>query len=1033
MRNYFFGKAARRALALAVACFLPGMAKAQTAPLTLTLDAGTTVTSFIPFHVFGANTAYWVSKADNLAAQPLVQAAGNYFLRWPGGGQSDNYHWNGTGSFDASGRWVPDNTNYSAGFVSILEHRGTTSPFTNWVDQDWSSHVVDGDPSTSWLSNAGTNFPNHQWVELDLTGQFAPGGVTQVSGVTILWGTPSASSFQVQYWSGSNWPPPYQGSNESLWVNTSAGTLAGSGDGTTQGVTFNTVSTEYLRVLLTSSKAGPGGTYSIAELYVDGPSGQVSRNTGTQTNGTPNQAWAAASSTDNASTFYYNPDFNFEDYMAYCNSFTPHAVPLITTNLGTGTPQEAAAWVHYANVVKGYGIKYWQAGNEVNGRWETGGPVNAADHVKRFIQYYEAMKAEDPSILVVGPVMAMNGDITSESSILYDGRSFIEDYIRLTAAAGVSLHGNASYYFDGLDFHWYPFWGSFGAAQALNAGGQLDSLAVNIRGLLTSAGVTGVDNIPFIMSEYNSTADEQDFNVQLGNGLFVAETLGHFITAFGPAAHANYWAVMNGGTCGTVPTGGDPGYLNRANDGYLYQPRAGYWAMQMLTHDWALPADTRGHSLVRTSANGEPGTELTAYSDYRPDGVLALAVVNKDPVTVFDAVVSVGPFVPNDTARGWSFDSSNYRWVTTGSTPYHADPDAAPSTFTAAGSRGAFPVTFRPFSITVLQFTNSGVPTNTPTATLTTTPTPTPTPVPHYGPVTLVDDFEDPARDGVPPARTDLWGGGWSLSVAAGSGITVSYGAPGAAGTGRAASVYGTIGASPTPGWSNATASLAGQWPSRPFNLATGGIVGLEFWFYGDGASYRVTLPSQAVTDYDYYGVQVTPPKGQWTFYQVPFSAMTRQGWGTQTGLPAAFKGTDCTGIQFSTQGTGAFAYRIDQVGFYTAAGTTPTPTPVTSQSPTATPFSQGSAPVIYPNPWRGQDLAKVQLWLKEAGPVRMGIFTSSFRKVADRTYPNLPAGPQKLGLDLKDSRGDSLADGLYYVVVKTPSGRDTAKLLILR
>ena len=721
---------------------------AQSAPLTLNLDASTTLTTFIPFDVFGANTAYWAGKADNLAVRPLVEAAGNYFLRWPGGGQSDNYHWNGTGAFDASGHWVPDNTNYSPGFVSILKYRGTTSPFTNWVDKDWASHLVDGDPSTAWLSNTGTNFPTHQWVELDLTGKFAPGGATQVNAVTILWGTPSAASFQVQYWTGPNWPPPYQGSNESLWADTSAGISAGTGDGTTQNVTFNQVSTEYLRILLTSSTAGAAGAYSIRELYVAGPAGQVSRNNASQTNGMPDQTWVVASSTDNASTFYYSPDFNFEDYMAYCNSFTPHAAPLITTNLGTGSAQEAAAWVRYANVVKGYGIKYWQAGNEVNGRWETGGPVNAADHVKRFIRYYDAMKAVDPSIRVVGPVMAMNGDITSESSVLYDGRSFIDDYIRLTAAAGVSLHGNANYYFDGLDFHWYPFWGSFTAAQALNSAGQLDALASNIWGYLASAGVTGVANIPFIMSEYNSTADEQNFNVGLGNGLFVVEALGHFITAFGPKGHANYWAVLNGGSCGTVPTGGDPGYLNRFNDGYQYQPRAGYWAMKMMTHDWAIPADTRGHSLVLASTNGASTSLVTAYADYRPDGVLSLVVVNKDPVTVLNAVVKVGPFPANTQAAGWALDASNYSWVTTGSTPYHASPDNAPTSFSIMGSGGSFPVTFRPFSITVLQFTHSSQPTNTPLATPALTPTATPTRTPAVFGAAQPTLWPNPVKDG---------------------------------------------------------------------------------------------------------------------------------------------------------------------------------------------------------------------------------------------------------------------------------------------
>ena len=171
--------------------------------------------------------------------------------------------------------------------------------------------------------------------------------------------------------------------------------------------------------------------------------------------------------------------------------------------------------------------------------------------------------------------------------------------------------------------------------------------------------------------------------------------------------------------------------------------------MKMMTNDWAIPGDSNSHQLVQVSTNSEPNTLLAAYSDYRPDGVLSLAVVNKDPVTVFNSVVSLAsPFTANGTAVGWTFNSSNYQWVTTGSTPYHASPDTAPATFSATGPGGAFPVTFQPYSLTILQFTNSSYPTNTATSTPTITSTPTATNTPNYGPLTLVDNFDDLTRDG---------------------------------------------------------------------------------------------------------------------------------------------------------------------------------------------------------------------------------------------------------------------------------------------
>ncbi len=936
--NRHFLRAALSGFALGAA-LLPAILPAQTAPVTLTLNAASTLTSFYPISIFGNNTAYWIHKSDNMNTQPLVQAAGNFFLRYPGGSSSDDYHWNGTGTFNpgttpGSSYWTPDNTTYTPGFVGYETYRGTTSSYGT------PSQVTDGNTSTAWVSNADTNLPNHQWVELDLTGSagagFPANAVTQINAVTIIWGTPSAATFQVQYWNGQNWyPEPYMRSPEygaSGWATVSAGTLTGSGDGTTQGVTFNTVSAENVRILLTSSTAGAGGAYSIAELYVNGPSGQVSKNTAANTNNSPNQTWVVASSTDPSGTFNNSPDFNFEDYMSYVHSFSPTAIPLITVNFGTGTAQEAAAWVHYANGVKGYGIKYWQIGNETEGAWETGGPINTQDYVKRYIEYFDAMRAEDSSIIITGPVSGSFLD----SSNNYDYNSAVQDFIAMAAAAGVSLHGNANYYVDAIDYHWYPNYGSYPAAQALTSTGSLDSYPVSINNWLTTAGVN--TNIPVLMSEFNSDPSDYNFQVGLGDGLWVADALGHFIKAFGPRGFCNLWDVLNGGSGTTNASGGDLGYLNVANDGHQYQPRATYWAMKMMTNDWAIPGDANSHQLVQTSTNSEPNTLLAAYSDYRPDGVLSLAVVNKDPVTVFDAVVSVGPFAANNTANGWTFNSTNYQWVNTGATPYHASPDTAPTAFTASGSGGAFPVTFQPYSITVLQFTNSGLPTNTPTVTFTVTSTPTSTPTPNYGPLTLVDNFEDLTRDGVAPARTDLWNGTWTISAAANSGITVQYGvSPGAAGTNHAVSLHGNIGTAGGNGWSNYTGPLS-QWPLTAYNLSGSGIVGLEFWFYGDGATYRVTVPSQAVTDYDYYGYQITPKAGQWTFYQIPFSMMARQGWGAQTGLPANFPGTDATEIQFSTQATGAFSYQIDEIGFYSASGFSPTLTPTATWTKTATP-----------------------------------------------------------------------------------------------
>ncbi len=111
---------------------------------------------------------------------------------------------------------------------------------------------------------------NAQWTYVDL------GTAKSIDSVTIVWGTPHATSFEVQTWSNNaNWPPPYQATGGGTWQTTSAGTQAGT-DGT-QTIRFDTVTAELVRVddgKLRSS----GGAYAIAELTVSGGGAQVSTN-----------------------------------------------------------------------------------------------------------------------------------------------------------------------------------------------------------------------------------------------------------------------------------------------------------------------------------------------------------------------------------------------------------------------------------------------------------------------------------------------------------------------------------------------------------------------------------------------------------------------------------------------------------------------------------------------------------------------------------------------------------------------------------
>jgi alpha-L-arabinofuranosidase len=505
--------------------------------------------------------------------------------------------------------------------------------------------------------------------------------------VLIVWGDaadktwPYAKKFTIQYWDPKDsrqWMP--YDADKSSWLDTSAAGITGTGG--TQEITFKKVNSQYIRILMAESAGGTTGTYSIAGLKIFENGIELPPKDGSS---------IVASSCNTAAKLGNGASwiFGFEQYMEFINSFGPvKASPLIIVNLGSGTPQMAAAWVKYANKIKGYGIKYWEVGNENGGQWETGGPMNVYDYTRRFIKFYEAMKAEDPSITIIAQGQA-------------DGRSGTYDGVTaINAFLGRLAKEKKEHYAEGLVTHQYPNWGQKVEDLLLSPKKGMEDTAMQVKKALEK--YPKLKDIPVWITEFN-TSDQikpHDISVRLENGLWLAQYIPEFIRQFGNRGYMNMWDVLNGGTAITNPTGGDHGYLQSESGPYQYQERADYWTMKMLTNYWSSPGDDREHIMVE-SVTAEP--MLACYANRKPDGSLALLVVNKDPKNSYNVPVIIKGFTPAAEARVWSFDKNNYQW-NTDSTPYHADPDKAPSESAIKGTAGNFKYEFPAYSITVLQF-----------------------------------------------------------------------------------------------------------------------------------------------------------------------------------------------------------------------------------------------------------------------------------------------------------------------------------------
>ena len=648
------------------------------------MDADVTVNTFRPVTIFGVNLVPYVDKADFARVQRKLQAIGNGFVRYPSG-IADDVHWNGTGSFNAKGWWVPDDTRYSPGFQGFESCRGTTSHYGR------PSLTTDGDLNTHWLSNANTDAPDAQWLYVDL------GRPQTADAVAIAWGMPYATRFTVQYWKSTSinqWAPYSHTAND--WVGTTASRVTGKGG--TQRVSFQPVASRYFRILMTASSAMPA-QYSIAELYVFNGATQLTSNKETMTQSKadqmykPDQSWTVASSTDPACSKESVYSFDFESFMAYIKGLSPQVSPLITINCGGATPQEAAAWVHYANKVKEYGIKYWEIGNEMNGSWETGGPMSAREYARQYLAFYDAMKAEDPTIVIAGPG-ASDAAATSNDS---DGKTFIQAFI--DHLAEVRKAGCV----EAVDFHWYPFFMNTDRARTWSTVAQLSALPARMEDWLVNHPKRST--VPLLLTEFNSGAGTP-FSTSIENGLWLTDTIGEFIRGFGSRGSASYWTALHPADASFNLAGGDQSYFQLEKNPWQYQERPTYWAMMMMAAYWAIPGDASVHALVQASSDK---AQLSVYANRRPDDILSLLVVNRDLARSYDAGMDIRHFVPNVEARRWTFDSSNYAW-STNSQPYHADPDKPPTLATETGVGPSFRHSFPPGSITVFQFTDRTTP-----------------------------------------------------------------------------------------------------------------------------------------------------------------------------------------------------------------------------------------------------------------------------------------------------------------------------------
>ena len=412
--------------------------------------------------------------------------------------------------------------------------------------------------------------------------------------------------------------------------------------------------------------------------------------------------WRINKNRDN--TWTWSSGFNVSSTLI--SGLQAHA--MITVNYGSGTPEEAAAWVAYANfptsggadVTLGtdspapgtatsptvgsydwqtartwanlraatplstddgmnflragraapFGFKYWEVGNENYGNWEydlQSPQWSALTYANRAAQYIIKMRTVDPTIKI-GVVVVKSGE--------YNG---------WTQTVLAQLHVN-NVRPDFVIYHRYdgaP--GQESDSTLLQSANSWAADATNLRTLINAEyGVSNGGNVEIIVTENNSVySNPGKQSTSLVNGLFLADSLANVMKT--EIKGFFWWDIRNGasnannnaaslygwrtyrdyGLFSSVPNPTFSGAPTTFNEAYPT-----YYAFKLLSYF------ARGGDAVVSASSSNP--LLSVFAVRRADNSHALLVINKDPANAISGSFTLTG-VPATNANIYSYGKPN--------------------------------------------------------------------------------------------------------------------------------------------------------------------------------------------------------------------------------------------------------------------------------------------------------------------------------------------------------------------------------------
>ncbi len=571
---------------------------------------------------------YSPESVKELASIPFYRLA--YRLRTELGAAV--WHWNPQGSWSdpehAQGYWTSSATAEKPILSSYgykLPRRGNTHDQAN---HDGYSRLDDDDEASFWKSNpyldahftGEDNALNPQWVLINFEKE------VNVQGLRILWGEPFAIDYEVQYWQGA--PAEfYKELNRGRWRTFPNGKMgAGTGGSVLLRLSDAAVRTHYLRILLKkgsgTSAAGSADIrdrlgFAIRELYA----GSLDADGNLQDRVVHSDSGKTQTKIVTSSTDPWHRAIDLDEKIEQpgidrvMQPGLARAGPvLMPTGLLYDTPANAAAEIRFLKE-RGYDVRQIELGEEPDGQY-----VSPEHYAALFLQFADAIRRENPSLLLGGPGFQSEVDGWDAIPDNAGSTSWMKRFLAYLKKK--SRRGDFGFF----SFEWYPFDDLCEDTPSL----QLIEHPKLIRRTLRRLEEDGVPKtIPWIITEYGYSSFAGQREVELPAALLNAEIVAQYLMAgiktvylYGVEPNT---PIREGAACDTW---GNLMALQGGKDGQIKWRLPTYYGAKLAGQEW-LGAPHGVHRLYRARASD---ASLAAYAVHRPDSQWALLVLNKDPV-----------------------------------------------------------------------------------------------------------------------------------------------------------------------------------------------------------------------------------------------------------------------------------------------------------------------------------------------------------------------------------------------------------------